>query len=131
MEDPKPAVHLTKTLERVRTNASKVRVTCGTSGKSVTVRINDRRPLHGNRVLDRLREAAESGVGVLLISSELEEILDLAHRIIVISDGRIIGEMHRVLKNNRYTALYCSDSWRKRSGTRSRRTPAMRTRFSG
>jgi hypothetical protein len=58
MEDPKPAVHLTKTLERVRTNASKVRVTCGTSGKSVTVRINDRRPLHGNRVLDRFREAA-------------------------------------------------------------------------
>ncbi|MEZ5296270.1 MAG: ABC transporter ATP-binding protein [Ilumatobacteraceae bacterium] len=44
---------------------------------------------------DRLRRAAEDGVGVLLISSELEEILDLAHRIIVISDGRIIGEMDR------------------------------------
>ena len=44
---------------------------------------------------DRLRRAAEAGVGVLLISSELEEILDLAHRIIVISDGRIIGEMDR------------------------------------
>ncbi|MEM9034434.1 MAG: ABC transporter ATP-binding protein [Actinomycetota bacterium] len=44
---------------------------------------------------DRLRRTAESGVGVLLISSELEEILDLAHRIVVISDGRIIGEMDR------------------------------------
>ena len=44
---------------------------------------------------DRLRQAAEAGVGVLLISSELEEILDLAHRIIVISDGRIIGQMNR------------------------------------
>lgn len=44
---------------------------------------------------DRLRRAAEDGVGVLLISSELEEILDLAHRIVVISDGRIIGEMSR------------------------------------
>ncbi|MFN3257341.1 MAG: ABC transporter ATP-binding protein [Ilumatobacter sp.] len=44
---------------------------------------------------DRLRRVAESGVGVLLISSELEEILDLAHRIVVISDGRIIGEMDR------------------------------------
>ncbi|MFP5489382.1 MAG: ABC transporter ATP-binding protein [Acidimicrobiia bacterium] len=43
----------------------------------------------------RIRRAAEEGVGVLLISSELEEILDLAHRIIVISDGRIIGEMDR------------------------------------
>jgi simple sugar transport system ATP-binding protein len=44
---------------------------------------------------DRLRRAAEDGVGVLLISSELEEILDLAHRIVVISDGRIIGQMDR------------------------------------
>jgi ABC-type uncharacterized transport system ATPase subunit len=46
-------------------------------------------------VTDRLRRAAEDGVGVLLISSELEEILELAHRVIVISDGRIIGEMDR------------------------------------
>ncbi|MEM9041871.1 MAG: ABC transporter ATP-binding protein [Actinomycetota bacterium] len=45
---------------------------------------------------DRLRRAAEDGVGILLISSELEEILDLAHRIVVISSGRIIGEMSRV-----------------------------------
>ena len=44
---------------------------------------------------DRLRQAAEAGVGILLISSELEEILDLAHRIVVISDGRIIGQMDR------------------------------------
>jgi simple sugar transport system ATP-binding protein len=44
---------------------------------------------------DRLRQAAEAGVGILLISSELEEILDLAHRILVISDGRIIGQMGR------------------------------------
>ena len=43
----------------------------------------------------RIRRAAEDGVGVLLISSELEEILDLAHRVVVISDGRIIGEMDR------------------------------------
>ena len=34
-------------------------------------------------------------MGILLISSELEEILDLSHRIVVISDGRIIGEMPR------------------------------------
>jgi ABC-type uncharacterized transport system ATPase subunit len=43
----------------------------------------------------QLRAAAEGGVGVLLISTELEEILDLADRIVVISNGRIVGEMQR------------------------------------
>ena len=46
-------------------------------------------------VSDRLREAAVGGVGVLLISTELEEVLDLADRIIVIFRGRIVGEMDR------------------------------------
>ena len=43
----------------------------------------------------RLRAVADAGVGVLLISTELEEILDLSHRIVVISEGRIVGEMQR------------------------------------
>ncbi|MBK5332128.1 MAG: ABC transporter ATP-binding protein, partial [Ilumatobacteraceae bacterium] len=43
----------------------------------------------------QLRAAADSGVAVLLISTELEEILDLADRIVVISNGRIVGEMRR------------------------------------
>ncbi|HVA73979.1 MAG TPA: ABC transporter ATP-binding protein [Acidimicrobiales bacterium] len=43
----------------------------------------------------RLREAARSGVAVLLISTELEEILDLADRIAVIHRGKIVGEMSR------------------------------------
>lgn len=43
----------------------------------------------------RLREAATEGVAVLLISSELEEILDLADRIAVMYRGRIVGEMPR------------------------------------
>ncbi len=43
----------------------------------------------------RLRAVADAGVGVLLISTELEEILDLSHRIVVISEGRIVGEMPR------------------------------------
>ena len=42
-----------------------------------------------------LQRVAESGVGVLLISSDLEEILHLSHRIAVIHRGRIIGEMRR------------------------------------
>jgi simple sugar transport system ATP-binding protein len=44
---------------------------------------------------DRLRRARASGVAVLLISSELEEVLDLADRVVVISKGRIVGEMVR------------------------------------
>jgi simple sugar transport system ATP-binding protein len=44
---------------------------------------------------ERLRAAAESGVAVLLISSELEEILELSHRIAVMHRGRIVGEMPR------------------------------------
>lgn len=37
-------------------------------------------------------EAASAGIGVLLISSELEELTGLAHRIVVIRKGRITGE---------------------------------------
>ena len=44
---------------------------------------------------DRLRQVADSGVGVLLISNELEEILQLSDRVIVLFRGRIIGEMDR------------------------------------
>ena len=46
-------------------------------------------------ISNRLREAKLDGVGVLLISSELEEILDLADRIIVLFRGKIVGEMLR------------------------------------
>lgn len=42
---------------------------------------------------DRLRQTAVDGVAVLLISSELEEILELADRIVVMSRGRIVGEL--------------------------------------
>lgn len=42
---------------------------------------------------EQIRAAARSGVGVLLISTELDEVLDLSHRIVVISGGRIVGEM--------------------------------------
>ena len=43
----------------------------------------------------RLRQAKVDGVGILLISNELEEILDLADRIIVLFRGKIVGEMPR------------------------------------
>jgi simple sugar transport system ATP-binding protein len=44
---------------------------------------------------ERLKDVARSGVGVLLISSELEEILALSDRIIVLFRGRVIGHMPR------------------------------------
>jgi general nucleoside transport system ATP-binding protein len=43
----------------------------------------------------RLRAAADRGIAVLLISNELEEILALADRIVVIHAGRIRGELTR------------------------------------
>jgi ABC-type uncharacterized transport system ATPase subunit len=43
----------------------------------------------------RIGAAAAAGVAVLLISSELEEILDLSHRIVVMHSGRVVGEMPR------------------------------------
>src|SRR5262249_35360142 len=39
-----------------------------------------------------LREAASEGVAVLLLSEDLDEILALADRVVVIYEGRITGE---------------------------------------
>ena len=44
---------------------------------------------------NRLRQVADSGVAVMLISNELEEILQLSDRVVVLFRGRIIGEMDR------------------------------------
>jgi len=39
-----------------------------------------------------LRGAAEQGVGVLLISEDLDEILALADRVVVMYEGAVVGE---------------------------------------
>jgi ABC-type uncharacterized transport system ATPase subunit len=39
-----------------------------------------------------IRKSSEDGVGVLLISSELDELIAVADRIVVLYRGRIIGE---------------------------------------
>ena len=44
-------------------------------------------------IYDFLAELAADGLGVLLISSELEEILGLAHRVLVMRRGRIVAEL--------------------------------------
>jgi simple sugar transport system ATP-binding protein len=42
-------------------------------------------------VYGHIRAAAARGVGVLLISSELDELLSVAHRVVVLYRGRIMG----------------------------------------
>ena len=44
----------------------------------------------------RLHQAAKDGIAVLLISTELEEILTLSHHVAVIHRGAIVGRMRRV-----------------------------------
>ena len=45
------------------------------------------------RIHDRLRAAASAGAGVLAISADLDELLALCHRIVVLLRGRIVGEL--------------------------------------
>lgn len=57
------------------------------------------KPSHGldvgtvQRVRDEIRAFAAAGGAVLLISSDLDELTALSHRIAVISGGRIVGEV--------------------------------------
>ncbi len=44
---------------------------------------------------ERLRDAAREGTGILLISSDIDEILELSDRVAVIFRGRIVGVMDR------------------------------------
>ncbi len=43
-------------------------------------------------IYEMLHRLAADGMGVLLISSEIEEVLGLAHRILVVREGRIVAE---------------------------------------
>ncbi|MCQ8241638.1 sugar ABC transporter ATP-binding protein [Rhizosaccharibacter radicis] len=40
-----------------------------------------------------VRGLAENGLGVLVTSSELEEVVELSHRLVVLDEGRVSGEM--------------------------------------
>lgn len=46
-------------------------------------------------IYEIIRDLAESGVGVIVVSSELEEVLGLSHRILVMSEGRQTGILSR------------------------------------
>ncbi|MFN8519637.1 MAG: ABC transporter ATP-binding protein [Chloroflexota bacterium] len=55
------------------------------------------KPTHGldvrtiAAVRQRIRALAESGVGVIVISTDLDELLDLSHRVMVLDEGRCRG----------------------------------------
>jgi simple sugar transport system ATP-binding protein len=44
-------------------------------------------------IYERLRALRDAGCTVLLVSSELDEILALSDRVIVMNQGRVMGEM--------------------------------------
>ncbi len=44
-------------------------------------------------IYSRIQSARDSGLGVLLISSELSELLAVSDRVVVMYRGRIVGEM--------------------------------------
>jgi len=41
-----------------------------------------------------VRELVEDGMGVLMISSELEELVEASSRVVVLRDGRQVAELH-------------------------------------
>ncbi len=45
------------------------------------------------KLMDLIRMFVESGGGVIMISSELSELSDLCHRVLIIKDGTIVREL--------------------------------------
>ena len=50
-------------------------------------------PCKSIAVYELIHRLASDGLGVLLISSELEEILGLAHRVLVVRNGKIVADL--------------------------------------
>ncbi len=63
-------------------------------------------------IYDFLAELAADGLGVILISSELEEVLGLAHRVLVMRRGRIVAELagDEMTENAILRAAFADDS---------------------
>ncbi|MDQ0393260.1 sugar ABC transporter ATP-binding protein [Labrys monachus] len=61
---------------------------------------------------DLVRRTAAEGVGVLLISSELEELMDLSDRILVMAEGRITRSVQRIDDETELRALLQAEAAR-------------------
>jgi ABC-type sugar transport system ATPase subunit len=46
-------------------------------------------------IYNLIADLARGGAGIVLISSELEEIVGLAHRVLVMREGEVAGELDR------------------------------------
>jgi len=46
-------------------------------------------------IYNKLRELANNGIGIILISSDLPEVIGMCDRVIVVHEGRISGELNR------------------------------------
>ena len=46
-----------------------------------------------DEIYERISELSEQGISILLLSSEMPEVISLAHRIIILKDGEIQGEI--------------------------------------
>jgi ABC-type sugar transport system ATPase subunit len=53
-------------------------------------------------IYDLIADRASEGIGVLVISSDVEEVIGLAHRVLVVRGGRIVDELvgHRMTEQN-------------------------------
>jgi ABC-type sugar transport system ATPase subunit/ribose/xylose/arabinose/galactoside ABC-type transport system permease subunit len=76
-------------------------------------------------------ELAKSGVGILLISSELPELLAMSDRVLVMRDGRIVGEMSRSeATQEKVISLAIGVDGKERMKTASEKQPAQRSKRS-
>jgi ribose transport system ATP-binding protein len=75
-------------------------------------------PTHGvdvgakAEIYDILRALAKEGVAILLISSELPEVLALSDRILVMWNGRITAELNRAQASEQEIMHYASGTKR-------------------
>lgn len=49
-------------------------------------------PIEANKLLAWIKEVKKKGIGIILISHKLSEIMDVADRIVVMRNGRMVGE---------------------------------------
>ena len=55
-----------------------------------------------------LRQVAETGIGVVVISSDFEELLSLCERVVVMSDGSSIAEVPSAMLNEEKLTLFAA-----------------------
>jgi ABC-type sugar transport system ATPase subunit len=48
-----------------------------------------------HEIYELMRDMAESGVAIIMISSELPELISMSHRVYVVAEGRIAGELQK------------------------------------